>query len=302
MAVWVLSARHRLASYSLEMKVRATKTDLHDLGAYEAAKSICNGDISSEELVRACLDQINTNEPKIKAWEYLDAQNAIAQARALDKGPRIGALHGIPIGVKDLIDTSDMPTSYGSKIYANWQPLKDAESVAQLRKAGAVIMGKTVTTEFATFKAPVTRNPHNFDRTPGGSSSGSAAAVAAKMVPLALGTQTAGSVIRPAAFCGVFGFKPSFGFVSTKGVKQISEQLDTVGVLARSLEDIALLVSCLRDSGNIRFNNYSKHPRVGLFRGPYWEQLELSSRVAIEKIWSCFGSSDSLVIKSERPL
>ena len=211
-------------------------SSLHELGALEAAKRIGAGKITSEDLVRACLDQIKETDPEIHAWEHLDGPTAVAQAKSCDDGPNRGLLHGVPVGVKDLIDTNDMPTRYGSSIYEGHRPLRDADCVASLREAGAVILGKTVTTEFATFTPPVTRNPHNIDRTPGGSSSGSAAAVADQMVPLALGTQTAGSIIRPAAFCGVYGFKPTFDFVSIKGVKPISESLDTVGMFARNVE------------------------------------------------------------------
>ena len=271
-------------------------SSLHELGALEAAKRISAGKITSEDLVRSCLDQIKETDPEIHAWEHLDGPTAVAQAKSCDDGPNRGLLHGVPVGVKDLIDTKDMPTRYGSSIYDGHRPLRDADCVASLREAGAVILGKTVTTEFATFTPPVTRNPHNIDRTPGGSSSGSAAAVADQMVPLALGTQTAGSIIRPAAFCGVFGFKPTFDFISIKGVKPISERLDTVGMFARNVEDIALLAGCLKYPRSTVFNLQPKLPRIGLFRGPYWDQIECSSRVAIEKAWGQLATSSSKII------
>src|ERR671925_1945275 len=191
---------------------------LHELTGVEAAQAIAAGTITSEALVTACLERITAREESVKAWEYLDPEAALAQARARDHSPAQGPLHGVPVGIKDLIDTADMPTGYGSPIYAGYQPAWDAACVALLRAAGAVILGKTVTTEFAMFTPGKTANPHNAAHTPGGSSSGSAAAVAAMMVPLALGTQTGGSVLRPAAFCGIVGFKPTFDAISTVGV------------------------------------------------------------------------------------
>ena len=179
-------------------------------------------------------------EPELRAWAHLDAEAALAQARERDGGPPRGPLHGLPVGVKDIIDTADIPTTYGSPIYAGHRPARDADCVTWLREAGAVVLGKTVTTEFATYQPPPTVNPLDPARTPGGSSSGSAAAVAAGMVPLAFGTQTAGSVVRPASFCGIAGFKPAHGWRSTAGIKRLSERLDTLGLLARSVADVAL--------------------------------------------------------------
>jgi len=190
---------------------------------------------SAEERVRECLAQVEARDGDVRAWAWLDADAALAQALARDAEAPRGPLHGLPVGVKDVIDTADMPTQYGSPIYEAHRPDRDADCVARLREQGAVILGKTVTTEFATYQPPVTRNPHDPGRTPGGSSSGSAAAVAAGMVPLAYGTQTAGSVIRPASFCGVVGFKPRHGWTSTVGIKRLSARLDTletVGVRA----------------------------------------------------------------------
>jgi Asp-tRNA(Asn)/Glu-tRNA(Gln) amidotransferase A subunit family amidase len=159
----------------------------------------------------------------------------------MDRKPFKGPLHGIPVGVKDIMDTADMPTCYGSPIYQDHRPARDASCVARIRAAGGIVLGKTETTEFALFHPAKTANPHNLDHTPGGSSSGSAAAVADFMVPLATGTQTAGSIIRPAAFCGVFGFKPSYGLIERTGVKPVSDTLDTIGIFTRDLEDLALL-------------------------------------------------------------
>ena len=219
--------------------------DLSLLGAVEAASALAEGRISSEELVAACIARIKIDEERVQAWAFIDPEHALRQAQAADlrrrEGKPLGALHGIPVGVKDIIDTEDMPTEDGTVLHAGRRPYNDATLVAMLRSAGAIIMGKTVTTELATYFPGKTRNPLNPEHTPGGSSSGSAAAVAARMVPLAIGTQTNGSVIRPAAYCGIIGYKPSFGLVSRHGVLKSSGPLDHVGVMARSVEDAALL-------------------------------------------------------------
>jgi Asp-tRNA(Asn)/Glu-tRNA(Gln) amidotransferase A subunit family amidase len=224
-------------------------TDLHLLSAVDAARLIRQGMLTSEQLVQACLARISEVDAQVQAWTFLDADYALAQARALDElrlsGQAIGPLHGVPVGVKDIFDTADMPTENGSVIHAGRTPSRDATAVARLRTAGAVLMGKTVTTEFAYFSPGKTRNPHNPEHTPGGSSSGSAAAVASGMVPLALGTQTNGSTIRPAAYCGVVGFKPSRGLISRHRVFRLSRVLDHVGLFARTVEDIALLAEQL---------------------------------------------------------
>lgn len=210
---------------------------------------IVAGRLSSVQLVRSCLDRITETDGNIHAWAHLDAEAALKQAEACDlhrqKGLATGPLHGIPVGLKDVIDTRDMPTERGTPIFAGRQPDADARVVEMLREAGAVIMGKTVTTELAFVHANETRNPHNPDHSPGGSSSGSAAAVAAGHVPLAVGTQTNGSVIRPASFCGTFGFKPTRGTIPRSGVLQTSKSLDQLGTFARTLEDAALLADVL---------------------------------------------------------
>ena len=221
----------------------------YTLTATEAVKAIASGRLSSVDLVKSCLAQITETDASIEAWAHMDAEGALAQAAECDRirkaGMGIGPLHGVPVGLKDIIDTSDMPTERGTPIFANRQPSADARIVELLREAGAVIMGKTVTTELAFVHANQTRNPNNPDYSPGGSSSGSAAAVAACHVPLAVGTQTNGSVIRPASFCGTFGFKPSRGVISRDGILQTSDTLDQVGCFARSLEDVALLTDVL---------------------------------------------------------
>ncbi|EEB85056.1 amidase [Roseobacter sp. GAI101] len=223
--------------------------DAYKLTATEALALCASGKLTSVELVKSCLAQITATDDAIRAWAYLDQEAAIAQAQECDRirraGMTIGALHGIPVGLKDIIDTADMPTARGTPIFAGRQTDHDARLVELLRGAGAVIMGKTVTTEMAFVHANDTRNPHNPDHSPGGSSSGSAAAVGAHHVPLAIGTQTNGSVIRPASFCGTFGFKPTRGVVSRTGLLQTSVSLDQVGCFGRSLADVALLTDVI---------------------------------------------------------
>ena len=208
---------------------------LHKLSLVEAARAIAAGEITSQQLVRSCLDHIADREPAVGAWIEIDRDYALAQARHRDNEKPRGPLHGIPIGVKDIIDTADMPTAYGSTLYRGYRPPADAACIALARRAGAVVLGKTVSTEFAFFPPSKTANPRNLAHTPGGSSSGSAAAVADDMVPIALGTQTAGSVSRPASFCGVVGYKASFGQLPMAGIKPFSPTLDTLGTFTRSV-------------------------------------------------------------------
>ncbi|MDP4061788.1 putative amidase AmiD [Rhodobacteraceae bacterium LE17] len=221
----------------------------YTLTATEAVQAIASGRLSSVDLVKSCLEQIADTDASIKAWAHLDPESALVQAAECDRirkaGLGTGPLHGLPVGLKDVIDTRDMPTQRGTDIFKDRQPDKDARLVERLRESGAVIMGKTVTTELAFVHANDTRNPHNPEHSPGGSSSGSAAAVAACHVPLAVGTQTNGSVIRPASFCGTFGFKPTRGVISRAGVLKTSDSLDQVGCFGRSLEDVALLTDAL---------------------------------------------------------
>ena len=222
---------------------------LSALGLAEAAADIREGRITSVELVRDCLARIDEVEPAVQAWTFLDRDHAMRQAEALDEhrraGRATGPLHGVPVGIKDIFDTHDMPTEFGSPLWAGRTPRDDAAAVARLRAAGAVILGKTVTTEYAYFQPGKTRNPHDPARTPGGSSSGSAAAVAAYMVPGAIGSQTNGSVIRPAAYCGVVGFKPTHGLIPRTGALMLSRALDHVGIMARSVQDAALIAEAM---------------------------------------------------------
>lgn len=255
---------------------------LHELGAAQAAALLARRELKAEDLVRACLERVTARNDDIHAFVHFDAVSALAQARALDAGPVRGLLHGLPLGVKDLFDTVDLPTAYGSPVYAHHRPAADAASVALCREAGAVVLGKTVTTEFAYFTPGPTLNPHNALHTPGGSSSGSAAAVADHMVPLALGTQTAGSIIRPAAYCGVVGYKPSLGRVASAGVKSLTPTLDVAGGFGRTVQDAALLGAVL--TGDRRLIESEAHGtlRIGLFQSPSWPQAELDTRRAWE--------------------
>jgi amidase len=251
------------------------------LTATEAAALIAAGRLSSAELVQACLDRIALREPVLRAWSYLDPEQAIQQARARDAVSPTGPLHGIPIAVKDVIDAADMPTGMGSTIYDSYRPRADAACVAALRAAGAVILGKTVTAEFAGVSPGATTHPLAPDHTPGGSSSGSAAAVADYMVPGAFGTQTGGSILRPAAFCGIVGFKPSFGTVSRAGLKLAAESLDTIGLMARDIDDVALFWNALvgREPGSLRSRDTP--PRLLLFRSHHWGQATADAVAAL---------------------
>jgi Asp-tRNA(Asn)/Glu-tRNA(Gln) amidotransferase A subunit family amidase len=245
--------------------------DLESLSASQAARALARRDIKATDLLLSCLDRIGQRESLVKAWSSLGKEGALARAKELDKGSIKGILHGLPIGVKDLFDTYDLPTSYGSPIYANNYPASDAVSVALMRDAGGIILGKTISTEFATFKPPVTHNPHHLKHTPGGSSSGSAAAVADFMVPLATGSQTAGSIIRPASYCGVVGYKPSFGKVMLAGVKALSPSLDTLGCFGRSVGDVALGVAAMsNDLSLAEIDQLHNKPRVAICKTKDW--------------------------------
>lgn len=278
------------------------------LSAIEAADRIRDGRLSSVDLVTACLDRIAETDGTLKAWAHLDGDQALAQAAELDTirraGMPLGPLHGVPVALKDIIDTRDMPTERGTPIFAGRQPGADAAIVERLREAGAVILGKTVTTELAFVHANETRNPHDPQRSPGGSSSGSAAAVAAYQVPLAIGTQTNGSVIRPAAFCGTVGFKPTRGVISRRGILQTSKTLDQVGVFARSLDDAALLADVLGAYDPADIMSYAR-PRPHMLEGaraeppvepdlvwldmPYHDRLEADARAGLDELLTALG-------------
>ena len=260
--------------------------DLESLSASQAVQALAKREIKATDLLLACLDRIGQRESTVKAWVSLGKENALARARELDKGAIRGLLHGLPIGVKDLYDTFDLPTSFGSPIYTNHYPATDAVSVALMRQAGGIILGKTVTTEFAAFKSAATSNPHNPLHTPGGSSSGSAAAVADFMVPLATGSQTAGSIIRPASFCGVVGYKPSFGKISTAGVKSLSPIQDTLGCFGRSIGDVALGVAAMSgDHALAKIEDLHNKPRIAICKTPDWAlaQKETAAALAVAR-------------------
>jgi Asp-tRNA(Asn)/Glu-tRNA(Gln) amidotransferase A subunit family amidase len=261
-------------------------TDPFRFAAAEAATAIADGRLSSEELVRSCLGRIAERDPLVRAWAYVDPLLALGQARERDRDRRTpwGPLHGVPVGVKDMIDTADMPTQHNSPIWVGRRPAQDASVVRLLRAAGAVVLGKTETHEFAAGgRLPVTRNPHDPACTAGGSSSGSGAAVGDFHVPLALGTQTAGSTLRPASFCGVFAMKPTWNTVSFEGAKHYSVSLDTIGWYGRSVADLALLAEAL----GALLERPAAPPRAGalriaLCRTPMWEKAEPASQAAVE--------------------
>ena len=287
--------------------------EMWEMSATEMLKHLHSGALSCEEIVKGCLERIQTFEPGVLAWTFLDPGYALAQARSADRqratGAGVGPLHGLPVGVKDIFDTFDMPTEHGTVLHSGRCPTEDATAVSLLRGAGAVIMGKTVTTELAVYYPGKTRNPHNPDYTPGGSSSGSAAAVAARMVPVSLGTQTNGSVIRPASYCGVFGFKPSHGTISRHGVLQQSRLLDQVGVFANTLEDAALIAQelmvhdvndpsmrpCERPALVSMLNRAAEDSplRLAFAKTPVWDEAEDDTRTEfaglVDKLHDCIG-------------
>ncbi|HEX4892447.1 MAG TPA: amidase, partial [Hyphomicrobiaceae bacterium] len=257
------------------------------LDAAGAARTIRAGEITSEALVRACLDRIEARDADVKAWSFIDPDAVLRMARDRDKtlaaGGKIGPLHGIPFGVKDVIDTCDMPTTSNSPIYEGYRPSIDAECVRVARAAGAVILGKTDTVEFAAGgRRAATRNPHNLAHTPGGSSSGSGAAVADGQVSLAFGTQTAGSLIRPASYNGIYALKPTHGAVAWPGARQYAPTLDTIGWYGRSVADLALVASAFRLRG---LEHTTELPaaglKVGLCRSPTWDLASESARAAL---------------------
>ncbi|MCC6533322.1 MAG: amidase [Burkholderiales bacterium] len=255
---------------------------LNALTACDLAAKLARREVTCEAVVRDCLERIALREPQVAAWVCLDAEQVIARARLLDQSSSMGLLHGLPIGVKDIIDTADAPTEYGSPIYRRHRPAADAACVAMTRRAGALILGKTVTTEFATSTPRGTRNPHNPAHTPGGSSSGSAAAVADFMVPLAFGTQTGGSTLRPASYCGVVGYKPTFGLINRTGIKPLSDSLDTVGLIARTVQDAGLLAAGASGCAELADIAVLPRPRVGLWRGPEWRHAEPATMAAVD--------------------
>ena len=274
---------------------------LNQSSASEIASKIASGGTTCEAVARDCIERIAAREPVVKAWVNFNPELALAQARALDREPPRGPLHGVPIGVKDVIDTFDMPTEMGSPIYRGYRPTADAACVALLRRAGAVILGKTATCELAGMAPSATTNPHNAAHTAGGSSSGSAAAVADFMVPAALGTQTGGSVLRPSSFCGVFGYKPTYNTFNKAGLKPAAESIDTIGWIARSIDDIALLATVLRMDGPRPASNLSTPPRVGLCRTELWDKAQPETKVAVEGAAAALSKAGAVVREVNLP-
>ncbi len=273
-------------------------TDPAALTATAALERIRAGRLAPAQLMEACLERIATREPALRAFAHFDAD----AARRAAAGARPGALHGLPIGVKDILDTADMPTGYGSPIWAGHRPRADAAAVAWARAAGGVVIGKTVTTEFANRHPGPTANPHDLARTPGGSSSGSAAGVAAGFFPLAFATQTAGSIVRPAAFCGVVGYKPSFGTIGRAGMKLAAESLDTIGVMARSVADCALFAGAVAgiDLGDPD-RRPERAPRIGLCRSPTWAHAAPETAALLESVAARLARAGASVGARELP-
>ena len=267
---------------------------LHDLTAVELVRRLGRRELTAECLVRALLERIDAREPVVQAWTCLRREAAIKQAQDLDRGAIRGPLHGLPVGVKDVFDTWDLPTKYGSPIYAGHQPKADAAVIALARSAGAMIMGKVATTEFATFPPAKTRNPRNPEHTPGGSSSGSAAAVADSMVPVAFGTQTVGSTIRPASFCGTVGYKPTYALLPTVGIKPISYCLDTVGLFTKTVADLGLFTAAL--TGRLlSVPDAPAAPRIGLCLTPQWRHAQPEVRDLFARLGGEFSRAGATV-------
>lgn len=277
-------------------------TAAHRLTATAAARQIAAGALTSEALVASCLDRIAAREPTVNAWAYLDPDAVLTAARARDAVSPTGPLHGVPVAIKDVIETSDMPTGMGSPIYDGLRTDRDAACVALLRDAGAVILGKTVTTEFAAITPGKTSNPHNPAHSPGGSSSGSAAAVGDFMAPLAIGTQTVGSVIRPASYCGAVGFKPSFGAFELEGVKGQAPSVDTLGAMARSVKDIALISGVLAGSpGAFDFPALGRPPRLGFCKSPHWPGAHDDCVAAMERGCELLRGAGAEIVEIDLP-
>ncbi len=254
------------------------------LTATQAAAQIREGKLTCEELVRSCLERIQSRDAVVRAWLHVDPELALRQARELDKSPPRGVLHGLPIGVKDVIDTVDLPTTQNSAIYPDLRVGRDAACVAIARGRGALILGKTDTVEFASSgRKALSRNPHNPEHTPGGSSSGSGAAVADFMVPLAFGTQTGGSLVRPAAFNGIYGIKPTWNRVSREGVRMSAISLDTVGWYGRSVSDLELMAEALGIAAESSAELSVQKLRVGVCRSPVWSEIEPAGAAALEQ-------------------
>ena len=273
----------------------------HRLSAAAIVRTLDAGELTAEAVVRSCLERIRERDPVVRAWACLDPEQALAAARTCDRGGGRGVLKGVPFGIKDIVDTADMPTGYGSPIYTGCRPAFEASAAALPRAAGAILIGKTVTTEFANRHPGPTSHPRSPMHTPGGSSSGSAAAVADCMVPLAIGTQTGGSVIRPAAYCGVVGFKPSFGLFPPAGMHPNTESLDTVGTMARSVEDTALFRAALMAIPYAPPVMPERPPRLALCRTMHWERAEPEGRAVLDEAAARLRAAGAEIVDSELP-
>jgi Asp-tRNA(Asn)/Glu-tRNA(Gln) amidotransferase A subunit family amidase len=270
----------------------------HRLSATEMAGRIEAGSLTAEAVVQSCLERIREREPVVRAWAHIAADEALAAARS---ARRDTLMKGVPFGIKDIFDTAEMPTGYGSPIYTGCRPGFTASAATLPRAAGGVLLGKTVTTEFANRHPGPTGNPHDLAFTPGGSSSGSAAAVADFMVPLAIGTQTGGSVIRPAAYCGVAGFKPSFNMFAPAGMHPNTETLDTIGIMARSVEDIGLFRAAIMAIPYEKPAMPDRPPRLALTRTPHWDKAQPDGKAALEDAAKRLRAAGAEVIESELP-
>ena len=260
------------------------------MSARDAATAIAEKKISSVELVEECLKRIDSREEVVGAWAYIDRDLAIKEASLRDSQHVQGPLHGVPIGIKDVIDTIDLPTEYGSTIYAGHRPRREASCVSLVRRAGGVILGKTVTTEFALYQPGKTTNPHNPAHTPGGSSSGSAAAVADFHVPVAMGTQTSGSIIRPASYCGVVGYKPTFNTFALEGTKPLAASLDTLGYLTRTVDDLTLMREVFLGKSAVK-STFNNRPHIAICRSPFWYEATADTRTVFEQTAELLANS-----------
>jgi Asp-tRNA(Asn)/Glu-tRNA(Gln) amidotransferase A subunit family amidase len=276
------------------------KTPPHTLSISAAVSAMAKGDLTAEALVASCLERIAAREPDVRAFVRYDAEAALAAARRLDQTAPAGPLHGSPVGIKDIIDTEDMPTECNSPIYRGHRPARDAVCVARLRQAGAIVLGKTVTTEFASSVPGPTRHPRDPQRTPGGSSSGSAAAVGDLMVPLAIGTQTGGSVIRPAAFNGVVGYKPAWGLYDSTGVKPLAPQFDTVGFMVRSLDDVPIVSGVLAGAAPPKPADVGQ-PKIAVVRTAQWHLAGPETQKLIEVTATRLGEAGASVRRLDLP-
>jgi len=271
------------------------KKKLNQLSVKEISNKIYKGETTSVKVVESCLERIGEREKEIRAWAHIDQELVLKNALQSDQQSPKGLLHGVPFGVKDIIDTCDMPTEMGSQIYRGRRPLADASCVALVKAAGAIILGKTVTTEFAGSFPGATRNPRDRDRSPGGSSSGSAAAVADFMTPAAFGTQTGSSILRPSSYCGIIGYKPTFGTYNISGIKAASQSLDTLGLHVRSLDDIQLITAVLVNRKYAEIKTLSGAPVIGICKTPLWDIASEETRISLEDAASRLSRSGARI-------